>query len=100
MTISNPGMHYYFVQESGRYFIKSLEDRHRVKIEYRGQTGSNGSELEQVSHPSGVIVKVIVGDMTSHPVDAIVNAANGTLAHVGGLAKAIVDKGINTSYFT
>ena len=99
MTIKHPGMPYYFTQESGRYFIKSLEDRHRVIIDYTGQTGSNGNELKQVVHPSGVIVRVIVGDMTSHPVDAIVNAANGNLAHVGGLAKAIVDKGISISSF-
>ena len=50
-------------------------------------------ELQQTTHSSGVKIKVIVGDMTSHKVDAIVNAANANLAHVGGLAQAIVDKG-------
>ena len=99
MTVASPLMPYYFTQESGRYFIKSLEDKYRVVIEYRGQTGWNGNELKQVTHPSGVVVRVIVGDMTLHPVDAIVNAANGNLDHVGGLAKAIVDKGINISHF-
>ena len=31
--------------------------------------------------------------MTKHKVDAIVNAANSELQHIGGLAKAIADKG-------
>ena len=99
MAITYPGMPYYFTQESGRYFIKSLEDKYRVVVEYKGQTGSDGNELKRVTHPSGVVVRVIVGDMTSHPVDAIVNAANGNLDHVGGLAKDIVDKGINLYLF-
>lgn len=35
----------------------------------------------------------VLGDMTSEKVDAIVNAANTHLAHAGGLAGAIVDRG-------
>jgi O-acetyl-ADP-ribose deacetylase (regulator of RNase III) len=33
--------------------------------------------------------EVVVGDLLSEPVDAIVNAANGQLAHGGGVAAAI-----------
>ncbi|KAK7479356.1 hypothetical protein BaRGS_00029434 [Batillaria attramentaria] len=33
------------------------------------------------------------GDITEMEVDVIVNAANNRMAHIGGLAKAIVDKG-------
>ena len=36
---------------------------------------------------------VVKGDLTEYQVDAIVNAANEDLAHVGGIAKAISDKG-------
>ena len=36
---------------------------------------------------------VVEGDLTEYKVDAIVNAANESLEHVGGIAKAIVDKG-------
>ena len=42
---------------------------------------------------SGHLVFVAEGDLTAYKVDVIVNAANEDLAHVGGIAKAIVDKG-------
>ena len=43
--------------------------------------------------PTGQTVFVVKGDLTDYKVDVIVNAANDTMAHVGGIAKAIVDKG-------
>ena len=43
---------------------------------------------------SGHVLYVAEGDLTEYKVDAIVNAANEALEHVGGIAKAIVDKGI------
>ena len=51
-------------------------------------------ELEEVSHPCGVKVKSLIGDMPTHQVDVIVNAANDKLRHIGGLARAIVDQGV------
>ena len=109
-TVTTPGMPHYFTQQDmGKFFIKSQEERHHVIIYHEDsekeqenmgmrrrpvpQPRSNKKELQQATHASGVVIKAIVGDMTSHQVDAIVNAANGNLAHVGGLAKAIVDKG-------
>jgi O-acetyl-ADP-ribose deacetylase (regulator of RNase III) len=38
-------------------------------------------------------LQAVRGDMTSERVEAIVNAANSNLAHLGGLAEAIVDRG-------
>jgi putative ATPase len=43
--------------------------------------------------PTGQRLQVVRGDITQEPVDAIVNAANGRLAHGGGVAGAIVRRG-------
>lgn len=42
---------------------------------------------------AGQTIRVIKGDLTQEPVEAIVNAANEQLAHGGGVAGAIVRKG-------
>jgi putative ATPase len=43
--------------------------------------------------PDGRQLVVVQGDITEEDVDAIVNAANGDLAHGGGVAGAIVRRG-------
>lgn len=50
-----------------------------------------GSTLATMALPGGRTFRVEVGDLLSTPVDAIVNAANGGLAHGGGVAAAIAD---------
>ena len=42
---------------------------------------------------SGQVIRIVMGDLTAEPVDAIVNAANERLAHGGGVAGAIVRQG-------
>ena len=109
--VTTPGMPYYFTQvESGKSFLRAREETYHVIIHHESpsesaqgakrsisqpsQEAGGMMELEQATHEaSGVVIKVLVGDMTQHKVDAIVNAANNELKHIGGLAKAIADKG-------
>ncbi len=44
-------------------------------------------------HIGSVTVAAVLGDLTEEPVDAIVNAANSSLVHGGGLAAAIARRG-------
>jgi putative ATPase len=45
--------------------------------------------MARLELPGGRAFEVVVGDLLAEPVDAIVNAANGHLAHGGGVAAAI-----------
>jgi O-acetyl-ADP-ribose deacetylase len=48
-----------------------------------------GEVLARADLPGGRVFELVVGDLLVEPVDAIVNAANGRLAHGGGVAAAI-----------
>jgi putative ATPase len=50
---------------------------------------SGAGAIAREEHPGGGVFEVVTGDLLSEPVDAIVNAANGRLAHGGGVAAAI-----------
>jgi O-acetyl-ADP-ribose deacetylase len=45
--------------------------------------------IAREEYEGGRVFEVVTGDLLSEPVDAIVNAANGHLAHGGGVAAAI-----------
>jgi putative ATPase len=45
--------------------------------------------IAREEYPGGRVFEVVAGNLLEEPVDAIVNAANGHLAHGGGVAAAI-----------
>ncbi|HSO14254.1 MAG TPA: macro domain-containing protein [Anaerolineales bacterium] len=49
--------------------------------------------LTERTFPTGQIIQIVQGDITTEEVDAIVNAANEHLQHGGGVAWAILRKG-------
>ena len=57
----------------------------------RGRRASPGTLQHMLTN--SVRIAVLQGDITSERADAIVNAANERLEHVGGVAGAIVEKG-------
>jgi O-acetyl-ADP-ribose deacetylase (regulator of RNase III) len=55
--------------------------------------GSHAAGGTRRSESAGRVVSIVQGDLTQQHVDAVVNAANGDLAHGGGVAGAIVQAG-------
>lgn len=49
--------------------------------------------LKEHLFPTGQTIQIVQGDITTEPVDAIVNAANEQLQHGGGVAWAISKRG-------
>ncbi|XP_077985633.1 protein mono-ADP-ribosyltransferase PARP14-like [Glandiceps talaboti] len=106
--IDSPDMSMVFMDNQKEY-IKQVEKgtNCRIDVTVSGLTSAHhGNQRHRRGRPKakavivasthvrdGRNIAVAVGDITGMTVDAIVNAANDTLQHGGGLAKAIVDAG-------
>ena len=100
----------YLQSDEGNVFLKGIESKHKCLIrltEVNGELANKGSPTRARSYqdkPASVLLcsyetqekillKVFKGDITAHGCDVIVNAANGELKHIGGVAKSILDAG-------
>lgn len=88
--------------EKGTKFLRNMEKIHACSIELEDDVQDQGFVVVDVPSPKtaftrtcsdGRQIHVLEGDMTQMTVDAIVNAANGALDHVGGIARSIVIAG-------
>ena len=86
----------YFTTQEFKQFAAQVKKHHCVVIKEPLHGKVNKVILQsslQLSLSYSLKLSIIEGDILSESVDAIVNAANEDLKHIGGLAKAILDAG-------
>ena len=103
-TIDRPGIPQYLQSVRGQQVLRSIEASHRayigevaegVAVKPVAMSAAVGPEVKlTISVGKKFVIKIVVGDITEYKVDAIVNAANSSLDHAGGVAGSIVDKGM------
>ena len=104
-TMSRPGIPQYLHSPRGQQAISSIETQHQACIREVTDDVVSATPVPlssavgfsakmTISVGKKFITKIVVGDITEYKVDAIVNAANGSLDHAGGVARSIVDKGM------
>ncbi|XP_068692521.1 protein mono-ADP-ribosyltransferase PARP14-like isoform X2 [Montipora foliosa] len=108
VQVDKPGMKKFFTKEKGESILKSTGAKHRcviiAKEHSEDEIAAHHSINEEVQGSTqelvcsyvtrqGKTISVLKGDITKENVDVIVNAANGDLKHIGGLAAAIVEAG-------
>ncbi|XP_065184537.1 protein mono-ADP-ribosyltransferase PARP14-like isoform X2 [Sycon ciliatum] len=101
--VQKPGIQQLFQNSKTIKHLKDIESSHKVIIQSgnataegtSGEAGAAASQtlVEGTLLPSGGLVRVVRGDITRHSCDAVVNAANDRLQHVGGVARALVQRG-------
>ena len=103
LTIMKPGARKYF-QEEGRMFVSMAMKEHGCVVllqedymleeeegdDEDGEKGFGPSSCCEVRTHNGILVSVSKADICKFKVDAVVNAANEDLQHIGGLALALL----------
>jgi len=72
---------------------KVIMKQHNLQIKELPANSGKSSKNVQVFQFNQMLIRVYKADITNLNVDTIVNAANASLKHEGGVAKAIVDGG-------
>ena len=108
LNIDKPGMRKFFTEGKGAKLLSLVENEHSCLIEQNCTTPPTSATTATLKEehketvkececsyttPENKKISVFKDDITKQHVDVIVNAANATLDHIGGLAKAIVDAG-------
>lgn len=105
-TLLKPGITKHLKTEPGAEYIAKVQRNHRCYIQMGPETPAKISssrpvatesltkgKIAEYTTKSGISIKVQEGDLTTLPVDVIVNGANTDLKHQGGLAGVLVKKG-------
>ena len=113
-VLDRPGMSNYLHSTRGKKQIEVIQSMHQVFIEEWEEANQSSykkfearkrrlhTSVDEDVEPKVLIkkqlhgsveVRIVLGDITSYKVDAIVNAANGQLDHIGGVARNIADRG-------
>ncbi|CAG2237686.1 unnamed protein product [Mytilus edulis] len=80
-------------KQAGVVISSDSDEDERSSGQIRRRGGAGADERAVYCGAGGQEVIVVKGDITGLDVDVIVNAANKDLAHSGGLAKVLVNKG-------
>ena len=105
IPVQRPGVSKYFQGEEAKIIIAGIETHNSVCIEIAEPNKAESKPKVREILPTHTkvctaqtkemkTVGIYVGDITEFDhCDVLVNAANGKLQHIGGVAKAIADKG-------
>ncbi|KAL0994160.1 hypothetical protein UPYG_G00118530 [Umbra pygmaea] len=103
LSIMKPGARKYFQEQGSMVLSFALKEHGCIVLlqeEYMleedegddySEGGSFGSPYCEVTTPNGILVSASKADICKLSTDAVVNAANEDLAHIGGLALALLN---------
>ena len=95
----------YLESDGGKLSMRGIEAKNKCLVRLIKDDGERSMVIPSSRHnqPSKLLcsyetqekisLKVFKDDITTHGCDVIVNAANGDLKHIGGVAKSILDAG-------